>query len=368
MSTATEEPPKDQQTQIQPTPEARKADALSFLRPKVQVDGLTTQAPEPVKPPVKTEEKPPTKTDEKPPTDPKEQSIQELRKSRDEERKQREELQKQFETKNETLNKLMAEFEEHKKKPASEDFLKKHQELEAERNRLDQELRAAALERSPSFRKEYNDRINMNASSMVDIMVASGVEQKDAVNAVNTWNEDRFAEFAENMTLVQKTKFQAAWMQAEQIENERKAALANADAEWKKRESATQEQQKAQMEQHQKFLQSEEETMFKELFATEGLKENTELQQKARDAVQASYQMQPRQLMHAVATSRILADAVLAKDAEIAEMKKKLEEQAEFIKSAKEGVARVSPTDSAEKPEDKKARAQSFLNPKVVAQ
>jgi len=363
MITATEEPPKEQQTQVQSTPEARKADALSFLRPKVQVDGLTTQAPEPVKAKVEPpkEEKPPVI----PPTDPKEQSIQELRKSRDEERKQREELQKQFEAEKAERAKILAEYEEHKKKPASEDFLKKHQELEAERNRLDQELRAAALERSPSFRKEYNDRINMNASSMVDIMVASGVEQKDAVNAVNTWNEDRFAEFAENMTLVQKTKFQAAWMQAEQIENERKAALANADAE---RESATQEQQKAQMEQHQQFLKSEEDTMFRELFATEGLKENTELQQKARDAVQASYQMQPRQLMHAVATSRILADAVLAKDAEIAEMKKKLEEQAEFIKSAKEGVARVSPTDPGDKPEDRKAKAQGFLNPKVVAQ
>lgn len=377
MSTAaTEEPPKVAET-VEPTPEARKAEAASFLRPKVKVDGLTTQAPEPVQAkapePAKVEEKKPEEvkaTEAK--IDPKEVNIGELRKSRDEERKLREELQKQFEAEKAERAKLLAEYEEHKKKPASEDFLKKHQELEAERNKLDQELRAAALERSPSFQREFNDRINANANSMVELMVASGVERADAVRAINTWDENRFAEFSEGMTAPQKIKFNAAWMQAEQIENDRKSALANADAEWKKREEQTAQQQKAQFEQHQQLLKQEEESMFKELFQTEGLRENQELQAKAREAVAASYQMPPRQIMHAVATSRILADAVLVKEqqlkdlqAQFDEAKAKLAEQAEFIKNANGSTARLSPTDAAEQPVDKKARAQSFLNPTV---
>lgn len=376
-TTATEEPPKT--TEATPTPDARKAEALSFLRPKVTVDGVTTQAPEPVKPkaeePPKQEEKKPEET--KPAEakiDPKEVNIGELRKSRDEERKLREELQKQFEAEKAERAKLLAEYEEHKKKPASEEFLKKFQELEEEKKRIDQELRAAALERSPSFRKEFNDRINANANSMVDLMVASGVDRNEAVKAINTWDENRFAEYSEGMTAPQKIKFNAAWMQAEQIENDRKAALANADVEYKKREEQAQQQQKAQFEQHQQFLKQEEESMFKDLFATEGLRENAELQNKAREAVQASYQMPPKQLMHAVATSRILADAVLVKEQQLKDMQAKLDEasaklaeQEEFIKNAQASTARLSPTDAAATPEDRKAKAQSFLNPTVKA-
>lgn len=375
-TTATEEPPKT--PEAAPTPDARKAEALSFLRPKVTVDGVTTQAPEPVKakeePPKQEEKKPEETKPAEAKIDPKEINIGELRKSRDEERKLREELQKQFEAEKAERAKLLAEYEEHKKKPASEEFLKKFQELEEEKKRIDQELRAAALERSPSFRKEFNDRINANANSMVDLMVASGVDRSEAVKAINTWDENRFAEYSEGMTAPQKIKFNAAWMQAEQIENDRKAALANADVEYKKREEQAQQQQKAQLDQHQQFLKQEEESMFKDLFATEGLRENQELQNKAREAVQASYQMQPRQLMHAVATSRILADAVLVKEQQLKDMQAKLDEasaklaeQEEFIKNAQASTARLSPTDAAATPEDRKAKAQSFLNPTVKA-
>lgn len=376
MNTATEEPPKV--AEATPTPEARKAEAASFLRPKVKVDGLTTQAPEPVQaktpePPKQDEKKPEeVKAAEVKPVDPKEVNIGELRKSRDEERKLREELQKQFEAEKAERAKLLAEYEEHKKKPASEEFLKQHEELKTNYSKLDQELRAAALERSPSFKQEYQDRINQNAEVMMGFLEQSGMEHSEALRAINSWNEDSFTNAMEEMTGSQKIKFQAAWMEAERIEISRKAALKNADVEWKKREEQTAQQQKAQFEQHQQLLKQEEESMFKELFQTEGLRENQELQAKAREAVAASYQMPPRQIMHAVATSRILADAVLVKEQQLKDMQAKLDEasaklaeQAEFIKNANGSTARVSPTDAAEQPVDKKARAQSFLNPTV---
>ncbi len=372
MSTATIEPPK---TTTPAIPAERAAIAADFLRPKVQVDGITTKAPEPEKKPeeaakVIEPEKKPEEVAKVTPPDPREQNIGELRKMRDEARKQHEEATKALETEKAERARIAAEYEEFKKNPVPKEFTEKLTAAEQEKEKIRLELRAASLERDPVFRKEYNDRINANAKSMLDLMTASGVEATEATRAISQWNEDYFASASENMTAPQKIKFQAAWMQAEQIDNERRQALANADTEWQKREKFQQEQIKQQQEQGQQYLKSEQEALFRELAAQEHLKDNAELLKAARESVDASYSMPPKEIMRHVATARLLAEGVKVKDAEITklkadyeELKKKHDEAETFIKNQNGGTARISPTDAADKPEDKKQRAHSFLNP-----
>jgi len=379
MSTAATIDSPVQETKTAPTAEDRKAFGLSMLRPKVQVDGMVPAVQEPEKKPAEVIKPPegevkvdPPKVDEKP--DPKEHNIAELRKMRDEARKQNEEVAKQLEAEKAERARIAAEYEEFKKQPAPKEFLEKLTKAEQEKEQIRLELRAASLERDPVFRKEYNDRINANATTMRDLLTASGVDPKEANQMIGTWNEDQFAGALANMTPGQEVKFKAAWMQAEQIESDRRAALANADQEWKKRETAAQEHARLQQEQGQKYLKNEQDALFRELAEQEHLKGNAELLKAARESVDASYQMPPKEIMRHVATARLLAEGVKIKDAEIAklksdyeELKKKHDEQAEFIKSRNGGTPRVNPTDPAEKPEDKKARANAFLHPTIGA-
>lgn len=374
MSTATEEPPK--------IPAERASVAADFLRPKVQTDVGVVKAPEPpevkkeestkIEPPkteVKKEDAPPVKTEEAKP-DPREQNLGELRKMRDEARKRAEELEKAVEAEKAERAKLAAEYETFKKNPVPKEFEEKLTAAEREKEQIRLELRAASLERDPQFRKEYNDRINQNAKSMLDIMVASGMESAEATKAISAWNEDTFAAASDSMTAPQRIKFQAAWMQAEQIESERRAALANADAEYKKRETAAQEHARLQQEQQQQWLKGEQESLFKELFTQDHLKDNVELQKAAREAVDASYQMPPKEIMRQVAAARLLAEGIQIKEkaltelqAKYDELKKKHDEAESFIKNQNGSTARISPSDPAGEVVDKKARANSFLNP-----
>ncbi len=374
MSTAIEEPPKVE-TKVEPKiPAERQQVASDFLRPKVQVDGIVSKAPEPE--PAKKADEPTKVEDKKPePPDPRENNLAELRKMRDEARKQHEEATKALETEKAERARIAAEYEEFKKQPAPKEVTERLTTLEQQNSKLDQELRASALERSPSFRKEFNDRINANAKSMLDLMTAAGVEPAEATRAITKWDEDYFASASEGMTAPQKIKFQAAWMQAEQIESDRRAALANADTEWKKREQQQQQEWKVQQEQGLANLKSEQEALFRELGEQEHLKGNPELLKAARESVDASYAMPPKEIMRHIAAARLLSENVKIKDAEITklktdydELKKKHDEAEAFIANQNGGTARISPTDAAEKPEDRKAKAKSFLFPDVRPQ
>lgn len=323
----------------------------------------TTASPSKVAPETTTSAEPPKAEHKKAP----EESWADLR-------KKVEESDKALAAERAEKARIAAEIEELRKRPAPEEYIKKLQETEKEREEYRQQLRAASLERDPEFRKEFNDRINATAQSMKSILVAAGVDANEAHARVSKWDEEYFSEQYEALSGPAKIKFQAAWMEAERIEQERVAKLSNAESEWKQREARQAEQQKAQQEQYAAFLNGEKDAVFKELFATEGLKENQELQKAAREAVDASFQMSPRDLMHRVATARILADAVQMKDKALAdlqgkfdELKKKADEQEAFIKNANGSVPRLSPTDPGVTPEDRKAIAQAFLKPRIVA-
>jgi len=368
MSTAIAEPPvvEPPATPEPPTPAARADVANSFLRPKVNVDGNITQAPDlSAKKPAPAPTPEPAKTPEPPAPDPKEVSMAELRKARDEARQQ-------LEAERAERAKYLAELEEYKKRPDPKEYIEKLTAAEREREEIRQQLRAASLERDPSFKREYHDKINANAKLMLDFMVASGADQAEATKAVQSWDENRFAEFAEAMQPGAKMKFQAAWMEAERVEQERRAALANADVEWTKRQQAAEAAQKQQAEQQQQFLIQEKESLFKELFTQEGLVDKKELQEAARQAVEASFTYPPKELMRQVASARLLAEGVKSRDAELttlrsemATLKQQLQEQEQFIKSQNGGVARISPSNPGEVPVDKKAMAEFFLNPPV---
>jgi len=375
MSTELAEAPVKTTEVKTPDPE-RAARANSFLNPGTpnrptpelpKVAEVKKEEPTKVEPVKKAEE---AKVTTPVVTDPKENSIAELRRMRDEARKQNEELQKQFEAEKAERARVAAEYETFKQNPIPKEFQEKLTKTEQEREQIRQELRAASLERDPLFRKEYNDRINASAAQMRDLMVQSGVDVNEANKAATAWDENFFTQALSNMNPVQEVKFKAAWMQAEQIETERRAALKNAEGEWTRRQEQMAAQQKAQQEQGHAALMADKESLFKEMFSQEHLRDNKDLQEAARQSVDASFNMPPKELMRHVASARLLAEGIKIKEAELQklrneheELKKKHDEQEAFIKNQNGGTARLSPSDAAEKPEDKKARALSFLNP-----
>lgn len=370
MSTATEEPPK--------IPAERASIAADFLRPKVQTDVGVVKSPEPpevkkVEEPPKTEVKkedaPPVKTEEVKP-DPREQNIGELRKMRDEARKQHEEAVKLLEAEKAERARIAAEYETFKKNPVPKEFEEKLTKAEQERQRLDRELQATSVERSSYYKETFKDPINAHATLMRDVMVQSGMTLADANKAIGDWDENAFVQAAQEMNPVQEVKFKAAWMETIRLDTARREVLSKADEHAKKLEQQQQEQMKLQQEQQQQWLKSEQESLFKELFAQDHLKDNVELQKAAREAVDASYQMPPKEIMKQVAAARLLAEGIQIKDkaltelqAKYDELKKKHDEAESFIKNQNGSTARISPSDPSGEVVDKKTRAASFLNP-----
>lgn len=381
MSTATAEPPATEPNVAELTKLAAmpKADiAASFLGPGIVRDGNRIEAkPAPVVDPPKEEPKEkvevpkidPPKVDP-PKTEPpapktKEDSIQDLRATRDQHAKD-------LETERKALADLRAEIEELKKQPAPKDFQEKMTALEKERDTYRQELRGAALERDPEFRKEYDEKINSQAGDMIRLMVSSGAPEAEAKSAVANWNESYFAEKVDEMDPLKRVKFTGAWQEAERLNRERQGKIQNAETEWQARQQQQETAQKQQGEEYQRQLFAERDSLYKELFATDGLRENADLQAKAREAVEASFAFTPRQIMHSVASARLLAESVIQKDGEIKELKEKhaaLEKKAgeleEFVKNANGAVPRVGPSTGNEQAPDRKAIAEQFLNPVI---
>lgn len=376
MSTAVAEAPTDTKPPETKQPTEREVLAQSFLRPKVVTANSPVTAPPPTPEATPEAKAPETKPEPKPEAKPEakpdghktpEESWAELR-------KKAEAAEKALEAEKSERARLAAEYEEFKKNPVPKEFAEKLTQTEKEKEEIRKQLQAAALERDPGFKKEYDDRINANAQDMMGYLTASGADQAEAKRAIAQWNEQYFADQLEQMVGPAKVKFQAAWFEAERIFREKQAKLANADQEWKQRETAMAEQQKMQAAQHEAYLKSQESEMFKELFSVEGLRENQELQKAAKEAVAASYQFTPKEIMHRIATATLLATSVQQKDAALKELqakydelKKKADTDEAFIKNQGSAVPRLSPTDAPVSSDERAKIVHSLLHPRIVA-
>ncbi len=350
--------------------------AALFTGPGINRDGKVVA--EPSKPAPKIEE--PVKKEEPPKTDipkvdatkteppkeapkTKEDSIVDLRTGRDEARKQ-------YEAEKAARELLAKELEELKKRPDPKEFQEKLAQTEKEKAEYQRQLQAASLERDPEFQKEYDSKINGQAKTMLTMLVAAGVADADAKTAVGAWNERFFAEQMDSMDALTRVKFQGAWAEAERLHNERQGKIAQAESTWQERQKQQQEAQAKQGEEYQRFLHGERDAVLKEFGDMEGLKGNEEFLKGAAEAVNASFNAQPRELMKQVAAAHLLAKSVTQKDGEITALKEKLaalekenNDNKTFIKEQHGAVPRIGPSGGEEPAPDKKALAAQFLNP-----
>jgi len=361
--------------------QSKDAIAAMFVGPGIVRDGKTIEAVT-SKPAPKLEEKPKeeVKTDipkvDAPKTEPlktdppkvdapktKEDSIQDLRKARDQ-------YEADLKAEKAERARIAAELEELKKRPDPKEFQEKLTQAEKDKAEYQRQLQAASLERDPEFQKEYDSKINGQAKVMLNLMEAAGVPSADAKAAVGAWNERYFAEKLEEMDPLTRVKFQGAWAEAERLHNERQGKIAHAETEWQARQKQQQEQAAKQGEEYQRFLHSERDAVLKEFGDMEGLRGQEELLKGAADVVNASFQFTPRQIMQQIASAHLLSKSVLQKDAELKELKEKMAtlekenaDNKEFIKNQHGAVPRIGPSNGDEPLPDKAALANAFLNP-----
>jgi hypothetical protein len=362
--------------------QSKDAIAAMFVGPGIVRDGKTIEATT-TNPAPKLEEKPkeePPKTDipkvDAPKTDAlktdppkvdapktKEDSIQDLRKARDQ-------YEADLKAEKAERARIAAELEELKKRPDPKEFQEKLTAVEKEKLEYQRELQVAALERDPEFRKDYDLKINREALEMKKLLIASGVPEADAHKATASWNQQFFDEKSSEMDSMTRREFEAHWLEAKRLDNERQGKIAQAETTWQERQKQQQELQTKQQEEYQRFLHTERDAVLKEFSDMEGLRGQEELLKGAADVVNASFGFTPRQIMQQIASAHLLSKSVLQKDAELKELKEKMAtlekenaDNKEFIKNQHGAVPRIGPSNGDEPLPDKAALANAFLNP-----
>jgi len=273
-------------------------------------------------------------------------------------------------------DRLKAEYEEYKKKPAPEEFVKRLEATEKEKAEYQKRLREADLSRDPEFNARFDTGIRNAMQQMVDIVAASGVDKKDATAQVATWNENQFAEWMEALGPVEKMKFGAAMQQAISLDSQKAMELAQADQTWQAMQKQRQEAEKTQREQYLGSLRGDIEANLKELAETPLGKDHTEVLEETRKLLLRAGglegdRLDNKTLLGMVGKSMLLAKgferqekAIAEHTAKIAELQKTLEERDKFIKDLNGATPPISGSLPAAKA-DRKAAARAILNPVI---
>lgn len=273
-------------------------------------------------------------------------------------------------------DRLRAEYEEYKKKPAPKEVMDELEMTKKEKAEYQKRLREADLARDPEFNARFDNPIRASMEQMVNIAVAAGVERKDAAAVVSAWDKGQFREWLSTMDDLQKTEFGAAMQNAVMLYNQKETELANAEQTWKERVKQQEEQQKTQREQYLSGLSADIEANLKELAETPLGKDHTELLTETRTLLRRAgglegERIDNKTLLGMVGKSLLLAkgferqEKALAEKAEkIAELEKTLAERDAFIKEQSSATPSVNGSLSTTKT-SAKAAAQAILNPVI---
>jgi hypothetical protein len=273
-------------------------------------------------------------------------------------------------------DRLRAEYEEYKKKPAPKEVMDELEMTKKEKAEYQKRLREADLARDPEFNARFDNPIRASMEQMVNIAVAAGVERKDAAAVVSAWDKGQFREWLSTMDDLQKTEFGAAMQNAVMLYNQKETELANAEQTWKERVKQQEEQQKTQREQYLSGLSADIEANLKELAETPLGKDHTELLTETRTLLRRAgglegERIDNKTLLGMVGKSLLLAkgferqEKVLAeKTQKIAELEKTLAERDAFIKEQSSATPSVNGSLSTTKT-SAKAAAQAILNPVI---
>lgn len=382
MSTATAEPPA---TEVKlppagdiPTP-AQKDAFLNLFRgkkaaPKEAIieDKVVTEAPAGTPPPVvekKAETPPPVVEKKEEPKSDADKNFAALRQKAEAKEKEAAEAAAE-------RDRLKAEMEELRKRPAPEEFVKELELTKKERAEYQKRLREADLARDPEFNAKYDTGIQTAMQQMVDIVAATGVDRKEASAAVSAWNKGQFADWMEGLGPVEKLEFGAAMQQVMSLYGQKQTELSQAEQTWQGLQKQREESAKQEREKYLGNLNSEIEANLKELAETPLGKDHTDLLAETRTLLRRAgglegERIDNKSLLGMVGKSLLLAkgferqEKALAEKAEkIAELEKTLAERDEFIKKvngATPGIGGKLPPAQ----QDRKALARAMLNPVV---
>lgn len=273
-------------------------------------------------------------------------------------------------------DRLRAEYEEYKKKPAPEEVLKELEEVRKQKDLYQKRLQVADLQRDPEFNDKYDKPIRSGMQQMVDILTASGIAKEDAVKAVPAWNKTQFAEWMDTMGPVEKLEFGAAMQQVVTLYGQKQAELENAEQTWQGLTKQREEASKAQQEAYKASLKADIAEALKEAAETPLGKEHADVLKEAQTLVERAAgingeRLSNREMLGLISKAHLLAtgfqkqSATLAeRDAKIAELEKTLGERDAFIKEQHGSIPSPSGT-KGETKVDRKALAKSFLNPVI---
>lgn len=383
MSTATAEPPA---TEVKlppagdtPTP-AQKDAFVNFLRGKkatakdaVIEDKVVTETPAGTPPPVvekKAETPSPVVEKKEEPKSDADKNFAALRQKAEAKEKEAAEAAAE-------RDRLKAEMEELRKRPAPEEFVKELELTKRERAEYQKRLREADLARDPEFNAKFDVPIRNGMQRMMDMAIAAGVPKEDALKAINTWNENTMADWMENVFgQVERVKFGGELQQVSTTYAQKQDALAESEQTWQGLQKQREESAKQEREKYLGNLNSEIEANLKELAETPLGKDHTDLLAETRTLLRRAgglegERIDNKSLLGMVGKSLLLAkgferqEKALAEKAEkIAELEKTLAERDEFIKKvngATPGIGGKLPPAQ----QDRKALARAMLNPVV---
>jgi len=279
----------------------------------------------------------------------KEENMANLRKARE----AAEEKAKALETQ---IAEFQKKLEEASVPKVPEDFQKRMEETEKEREELRKIVRVANLERDPKFQKKYTEPIKQSMEQMFKLALDSGIDEKEALRAVNKWDEDTFSTWHESMSPAMKVKFGAAWTEVEKLHIGRQRELADADKQWAEQSKQQEEEMKTQ---HQQTLAENEKMargIVKELLSTnEALKEYEDLPA-AMETVAlkaARYEMTPAEVFRSVASTQVLARVTMKQAKTIEDLTKKVADLQKFVDEQSSAVPKGNGTTVASTDEEK---------------
>lgn len=270
----------------------------------------------------------------------KDDNMANLRKLREAAEKERDDFRTQLET-------LKAEFETFKSKPFElpEEHKTKYSQLEQERDTYLKELRVTNLARDPEFVQKYEKGIQSNIETMQKIAKESGVSDADLRSGFGAWSENAFGQWMEEMSPGQKVKFQAAWLQTEQLHNERTQKLQDAEKTYSELMQSREAQAKAQYESGLEKNTSLAKVLVKKLVLdAEGTKEWEDLPAAAEAMAMkaARYEMTPEEVLTNLIHNQVLARVKVKNDNEIVKLKEQMAERDKKIADLEKFVAEHS--------------------------
>jgi hypothetical protein len=260
-------------------------------------------------------------------------------------REEKESLAAQKKAADEQLATLRTELEALKQRPAVEDVQKEREELNKQIAELRTNLKGAALQRDPEFQAKYDSAIEGKMKSIVALAVQSGVEQKDALAAVQGWSKASFNEWISGMTPLDQAQFANLVSSTEELDRERGVQIKEADKRWDEQQKSREEAQKAQQTQFQKSFQAEADQTVEEIFTDEVLAKDTELREQVKTEIKMATMLHPdrysrKEVLQRVAHAAILGKVAAAQQAAIAELRTEAETKDKKIAELEEFVSR----------------------------